>query len=201
MNNYEKLENLLVDKNFNELSPKQQTWVQSFMSIEEYNAQRRVLIESKSILKEKSVLPVGDLASLQSKFKDQHRISFSSYLSQPIASYQAFLLAAVVGVIVWWLRPTIIETKIETNTEIVYKTKVDTVFQEKIIYQEKVIYKTKKEVISVPTTVTDTVYMPFANKEFFYKEKEDKNDLNKEKPKGKSMKDMGDLLDFVVKVY
>lgn len=197
MNNYEKLENLLLDKNFDELLPKQQTWVQSLMSTEEYNAQRRVLIESKSILKEKSVLPAGDLASLQSKFKAQHRTSFSSYLNQSIANYQAFLLAAIVGIIVWWLRPTIIKIKTQTNTEIIHQTRVDTVFQDKVIYKEKIIYKTKKEVIPIP----DTVYMPFANKEFFYKEKENKNDLTKEKAIGKSMKDMEDLLDFVVKVY
>ena len=68
--------------------------------------------------------------------------------------------AAFVGFVVWWLRPTEIQTKVETKIELVYQTKVDTVYQEKIIYQDRIVYKDRT--IEVPKVETDTIYMPFA---------------------------------------
>ena len=72
-NNYTQLEELLLQKEFSELKPQQQTWVQDFMSPQEYDAQRKILTESKAILSEKSILPAGDLAALQAQFKATHQ--------------------------------------------------------------------------------------------------------------------------------
>ncbi|BDS15121.1 hypothetical protein [Aureispira anguillae] len=193
--NYETLEDLLLHKNFEELNPQEQQFVQQLMSIEMYQQQRAVLLNSKRIFAEPSSFPPNNnLSALQAQFKAQHQRRWMSYLGQPIAAYQAAILAILVGIGVYCLRPITVNTTIQK--EIVYVPQVDTVVQEKIILQEKVIYKTKT--IQLPAPPPDTVYVPILDKNQFYQNKEDRQIFAKENAKSKSMKEMGALMDFVV---
>lgn len=187
---YEKLEQLLIQKSFEELDPSQKDWVGNVMSKQEYEAQRRVLLESQILFQEKSPVPASNLAALQKHFKQQHQKSLIDYVKHPIAAYQAVLLAITIGILVWWLHPVEIQIKTETKAEIVQSIQHDTIFQEKIIYKDRIIQQTKT--ISSPPQ-RDTIYMPFADRKLFYQEG------NKEKLEGKSMQDMKELLDFIVR--
>lgn len=187
---YEKLEELLLQKSFKELDPAQRNWVENFMSEQEYQAQRRVILESKILFQEKGPIPASNLAALQAHFKKHHQKSLVDCLKHPISAYQAVLLAATVGIVVWWVQPIEIQTKIAVKTELVKTIQLDTIFQKKIIYKDRIIYKT--QTISSPPQ-RDTVYMPFADRKLFYQEG------NKEKLEGKSMQEMKELLDFIVR--
>lgn len=195
IDDYEKLEQLLLQYPFEELSLAQQEWVGEFMSEQVYELQRKVLLESQVLLDEKPALPRPDFAALQAQFKQQQPIGLS-FFARPIAGYQALLLAMMVGIFVWFLKPV----EVQTNTKIVQtirvETKTDTLFQEKIIYQERLVYKTKIEYV---TPTRDTIYIPFANQESYYQDK--KEAINNKKPlPGKSMKELDDLLDFMVRL-
>jgi hypothetical protein len=193
--NYHKLEKMLLQKDFEELSTEQQSWVEGIMTIPEYTAERKTLLGSKEILKERGPVPSGNLSSLQEKLKAKHQFSYGELLLRPIVLYKSVLLAATVGMIVWFLRPE--KTRIEIRTEIkeVLVTITDTITKEKIIYKDRIRYKTKT--ITVPVAKTDTIYMPFANQEIFYQEKENRT-INKKQ--SKTMKEMEGLLDFIVSI-
>jgi hypothetical protein len=192
-NNYEKIEQLMLLKDFEALNFQEREFIQDLMSPEAYQQQRTVLIESKRILSQKTPLKGANLSSLQTHFKTTHSIS-SSWKLGKIPIYQAVLFATLVGFVVWCWRPVLIETKVQK--EVVYIPKVDTVFQETFIEKEKVVYKTKT--IRVPVLQIDTVYVPIIDKEQFYQEKDSPTIFAKQNPKGKTMKDMGDLMHFVV---
>lgn len=188
---YEKIEQLLIQKSFQELDTTQKEWVSYFMSEREYEMQRRVLLESQIVLQEKNPLPISNLVNLQTHFKKQHQKSWVDIFQQPIPAYQTMLLALGGGIAVWWLQPAKIETKTEIKTEIVESIQRDTIIQEKIIYKDKILYKTQT-ITAEPQR--DTIYMPFAERNLFYKEGK------KEVLEGKSMQEMKDLMEFIVKM-
>ncbi len=192
-NNYEQIEQLMLLKDFDELNFQEKAFIQDSMSPEAYQQQRSILIESKRVLAQKTPLKGTQLSSLQAHFEATHR-NKAAWQSRKIPIYQALLFAALVGFIVWCWRPVQIETSVQK--EIVYLPKVDTIFQEKLVIEEKVVYKTK--FVEVPLVLRDTVYIPSIDKEQFYQEKENPTIFAKQIPKGKTMKDMGDLMNFVV---
>ena len=192
-NNYEQIEQLMLLKDFEALSLQEKAFIQDWMSPEDYQQQRKILIESKRILSQKAPLVNANLQQLQAHFKATHK-NKSNLASTNIPIYQALLLATLVGIFVWCWRPVSVQTRIQK--EIVYLPKVDTVFQERWIEKEKVVYKTKK--IQIPVLQIDTIYIPNIDKEQFYQEKENNTIFAKQSQKGKSMKDMGNLMDFVV---
>lgn len=192
-NQYEQIEQLMLRKDFEALNSQEKAFIQDLMSPEAYQQQRNLLITSKRVLAQKPPLEKANLQQLQARFKAKHtdKVSWNS-INIPI--YQAVLLAALVGLVVWFWRPVSIETRLQK--EIVYLPKVDTVFQEKLVEKETIIYKTKT--IPVPVLQIDTVYIPTIDKEQFYKEKNSPTIFAKQNSKGKTMKEMGDLMDFVV---
>lgn len=190
---YEQIEQLMLLKDFEALNFQEKAFIQELMSPEAYQQQRTVLIESKRLLAQKAPLEKTNLQQLQTLFKEKHADK-ASWRSMNIPIYQAVLLAALVGFIVWFWRPVSIETRLQK--EIVYLPKVDTIFQEKLVEKERIIYKTKT--IQVPVLQIDTVYIPTIDKEQFYKEKNSPTIFAKQSSKGKTMKDMGDLMNFVV---
>jgi len=191
-NNYEQIEALMLLKDFDELSFKEQAFIQSSMSSEVYQQQRNILIESKLILSKKVPLKGTPLNNLQAHFVATHKNY--SWQSTRIPIYQALLLAAFFGFIVWWCHP--IKTETHIKKEIIYLPKIDTITQEKLIIKEKVIYKTK--LIEVPIKLIDTIYIPTIDKEQFYQEKEGPTIFAKQNPKGKTIKDVEGLMHFVV---
>lgn len=192
-NNYEQIEQLMLLKDFEALNFQEKAFIQDLMSPEAYQQQRTILMTSKRVLAQKPPLEKANLQQLQARFKAKHtnKVSWNS-INIPI--YQAVLLAALVGLVVWFWRPVSVETRLQK--EIVYFPKVDTVFQEKLVEKETIIYKTKT--IRVPVLQVDTVYIPTIDKEQFYKEKNSPTIFAKQNSKGKTMKDMGDLMNFVV---
>lgn len=192
-NNYEQIEQLMLLKDFEALNFQEKAFIQDLMSPEAYQQQRTILMTSKRVLAQKPPLEKANLQPLQARFKAKHtnKVSWNS-INIPI--YQAVLLAALVGLVVWFWRPVSVETRLQK--EIVYLPKVDTVFQEKLVEKETIIYKTKT--IRVPVLQIDTVYIPTIDKEQFYKEKNSPTIFAKQNSKGKTMKDMGDLMNFVV---
>jgi len=190
-NNYEQIEQLMLLKDFEALNLQERELIQDLMSPEAYQQQRTVLIESKRILAQKAPLKGAHLSNLQAHFKATHKNS-PSWKSEKIPIYQAVLFATLVGFVVWCWRPVLRETSIQK--EIVYLPKVDTIFQERWIEKEKIVYKTK----TVRVLQIDTVYIPRIDKEQFYQEKDSPSIFAKQNPKGKTMKDMGDLMHFVV---
>jgi hypothetical protein len=191
--NYEQIEQLMLLKDFDALSLKEREFVQDLMSPEAYQQQRTVLVESKRILSQKAPLKGAHLSSLQAHFKATHTNN-SSWKSRKIPIYQAVLFATLVGFVIWWCRPVQITTTVQK--EIVYLPKVDTIFREKVVEKETVIYKTK--IVQVSVLQIDTLYIPTIDKEQFYQEKENTTIFAQQNPKGKTMKDMGDLMHFVV---
>lgn len=190
-NNYEQIEQLMLLKNFEALNLQERELIQGLMSPEAYQQQRAILVESKHILAQKAPLKGAHLSNLQDHFKATHKNS-SSWKSKKIPIYQAVLFATLVGFVVWCWRPVLIETNIQK--EMVYLPKVDTIFQERLIEKEKIVYKTK----TVRVLQIDTVYIPRIDKEQFYQEKDSPSIFAKQNSKGKTMKDMGDLMHFVV---
>lgn len=192
-NHYEQIEQLMLLKDFEALSIQEQDFIQDWMSPEAYQQQRAILVESKQLLAQKAPLKGAHLSTLQAHFKATHSNKIH-WTSRSIPIYQAILLAALVGIIIWYCRPVELETSIQK--EIVYVPKVDTVFQEQLVEKERIIYKTKT--IRVPVLEIDTVYVPIIDKEQFYQEKERPTIFAKQNSKGKTMKEMGDLMNFVV---
>jgi hypothetical protein len=190
-NNYEQIEQLMLLKDFDQLNFQEKEFIQDWMPPEAYQQQRSILIESKRILAQKAPLKEMQLSNLQAHFKATHQ-NKTTWTSRNIPIYQAVLFATLVGFIVWLWRPVQVETNIQK--EIVYLPKVDTVFQEKLIIEEKIIYKTK--LVEVPVVLMDTVYIQSIDKEQFYQEKP--TIFAKQNSKGKTMKDMGDLMNFMV---
>jgi len=188
---YEQLEQLLLHKDFEQLSPQEQIWVQKRLSKAAYRHQRHLLLQSQQWLQTTAPKSSSQLAALQAKLQQQHQKSFVDYIQTPIALYQAALVAALVGVIIWWCRPIAIQT-ITEPPQVIYKTQIDTIVQEKIVVKEKIIYKTKT--ISLPVKV-DTVYLDFADQPSYY---QDKTTTAPTKSTGKSLKETRQLMDFVM---
>lgn len=187
---YEQLESLLLQKDFDALSAQEQAWVQEHLSKEAYQYQRRLLLESTTMLTTPAPPPKNQLASLQKQLQQQHQKSIWDYFQTPIAFYQAALMAAVVGFIFWYLKPVDRQTVIKQ--QVVYQTQIDTFVQEKIVIQEKIIYKTKT--ITLPPKV-DTIYLDFAEQPSYY---HDKTITAPTKTVGKSLKETRKLMDFVM---
>lgn len=192
-NHYEKIEKLMLLKDFEALNFQEKEFIQTWMSPEVYQQQRIVLVESKHILAQKPSLKENQLSSLQAHFKATHNKSVG-WQSPKIPIYQAVLFATLLGFVVWWWCPVQVKTSIQK--EIVYVPKVDTIYMERIIQTEKIVYKTKT--LNVPVLQIDTVYIPTIDKKQFYQEKENTTIFAKQNPKGKTMKDMSDLMHFVV---
>jgi hypothetical protein len=191
--NYEQIEQLMLLKDFEALTLRERVFIQDSMSPETYQQQRTILIESKEILTQKTPLKGGDLSTLQAHFKAT-QANKVRWKSRTIPIYQAILLAALVGFIVWWWHPVTVETSIQK--EMVYIPKVDTIFQEKLVEKETIIYKTRTK--RVPLLQIDTVYIPVIDKEQFYQDKGSPTIFAKQNSKGKTMKDIEDLMHFVV---
>jgi len=192
-NDYDQIEQLMLIKDFEALNFQERKFIQDKISPDTYQQQRTILINSKQILSQKPPLPEAKLNDLQAYFKATHsNISSSRSATMPI--YQAVLWATFIGFVIWWYRPTRIETKIQK--EIIYLPIVDTIFQEKLVEKKTTIYKTK--IVHVPVLQIDTVYIPTIDKEQFYQEKESPIIFAQNTPKGKTMKDMEDLMHFVV---
>ncbi|WMX15644.1 MULTISPECIES: hypothetical protein [unclassified Aureispira] len=189
--NYEQLEQLMLQKDFEDLSLDEQQYVQHWMSPQIYQQQRLILIKSKQILSQKKPLDGNTLEDLQARFKAKHQPQQQTPTSIPI--YQAILAAVLVGIIVGWFRPV---TETVLKKEVVYLPKVDTIIQEKIRIQEKIVYRTK--IVEVPILKIDTIYVPTLDKTHFYQEKDTSTIFAKQHSKGKSIREMGDLMNFVV---
>lgn len=196
--NYEQLEALMLHSDFKNLSPQEQKTVLVVMSAQEYQAQRNILLESKQIFAQTPPPPSTNLGKLQAQFKAKHAVSWSSYFKHTIPTYQAVLYTVLVGSLVWSFRPTKIQYQPQIQEKVVYVTQTDTIIQEKIVLKKQVIYKTNT--IELPAPPPDTVFVPVIDKQQFYKEKEDAQIFAKRKPKGKSIKEIGRLMDFVVGV-
>lgn len=190
---YKQLEKLMLQKDFEELSLAEKMLIQDWITPEAYQQERLILLESKRILSQQTPLQGNPLSDLQTHFKTTYPPK-TSWRNYSLPMYQAILFASIVGIIVWYWRPVSIQTQIQK--EIVYRTQIDTIFKEKILVEEKIVYKTK--FIKTSQIQVDTIYIPAIDKDQLYQEKETNTIFAKEPIKGKSMKDMGELMDFVI---
>ena len=192
---YNKLEELLLSKDYSELSVEQQQWVCQAMQPTDYEAQRKILLNTPTT--EHIPLPVGNLGDLQQLHKEHYPPSLSVW-SYTFTLWQTALIAVLSGVLVYYILPRqipIVQTKeIEVHT-------TDTIVQEQIIYEPKVVYEIKE--IKTPTQI-DTVYISLPKEapldSFFMQSKRTlAQKIDSLPTKGKSMKGRGDLWDLMAK--
>lgn len=187
---YEQLEALLLKKDFEALTAQERLGVG--LSAQEYAHQRRILLASQQLLTPPAPQPI--LKQLQQQLDASTPTAWWQY-SIPV--YQVgllgLLLLGMVGYL--WPQPTTVPLLQE---KIVYVNQVDTVVQEQVRIEEKIVYKIKKVVV----VQQDTLYlMPPPSpeeREQFYQEKETDKTIFAKESKGKSLKEMPGLMDFVV---
>lgn len=190
---YEQIEALLEQKNFEELSAEERAGVQ--LSATAYAHQQQVLQASRQVLLQRPVPPINALPELSKQFKKKHKQLV--FWKRPIPVYQVALLAALITILlVYWPKE---EAAPLIKEKIVYVHQVDTVIQERMRVEEKIIYQ-KQKVLMIQR---DTLYLLPSSieekRQQFYqnKEKQEETIFAKES-KGKSMKEMDGLMDFVV---
>lgn len=189
---YEQLEALLLKKDFEALTAQERLGVG--LSAQEYAHQKRILLESQQLLTQPAPPPKPILKELQQHLQASTPTAWWQY---PIPVYQVGLLGLLlVGMVVYfWPNPTTVPLLQE---KIVYVNQVDTVVQEQVRIEEKVVYKIQKVVV----VQQDTLYwMPppsSEEREQFYQEKETDQTIFAKESKGKSLKEMSGLMDFVV---
>lgn len=189
---YEQIEALLLRKDFEELSAQERLGVG--LSATAYAQQQRVLLASQQVLEQQPPPPKPMLEELT---KQLQMAAPAPWWKQPIPAYQVVLLGLLLlGVVIYyWPQPSPIPV---VEEKIVYVNQVDTVYQEQVRIEEKIVYRTKEVVV----IQQDTIYlMPPTTpeeREQFYQEKEPANTIFAKESKSKSMKEMPELMGFVV---
>ena len=191
---FTKLEQLLQNKDYEALSAQQQTWVDKYLTVEQYNYSRRILLWSKD--QQKVQMSSNTLRGIKSRldtaFDNKHK---SGWWLKSVPLYLNLLMMLLVGIIIWWLFST---QSIEMESKEVVVYQVDTVVQTKIIYIDSIVEKPviieKTKVVKQPVYIRDTVYtMPMAIQLDAEK--------NREEPIQRySLKESKKLLEWMVKV-
>lgn len=137
----DKLDALLKNKSYQELTKEEQTFVQEELGSEaQYNAMRKVslaLITSKVDLSPDPFI----VKSLQQHMHEQRVVVRESFFTWKMPAYATFVLVVVVGVFTWWLgsrqEPSPVANVVEViKRDTVFLTSApDTVFKDRVIYR------------------------------------------------------------------
>lgn len=127
----DELLNLLEKKEFSKLTPAERELVLAYMTEEEYTRQHQLITETQIALKSDQNLLTPDpeiLAGLQRKTRKRKAgvFTFQVPVYQPLLAFAAILILALF----FWPNP---ETQVLEKERIVYETKTDTVFIDKIV--------------------------------------------------------------------
>ncbi len=151
MNEYTRLEKLMVEKPFSDLSQQEKTWVEQYLSATDYEAQRAIIV---SMQRATPPLPPRAMeVELMQAFRNHH----SSVVAPLLPQLGKYLLWASVltGVFIlgrWSQLPHIpVTNSAIVNT--IYKIKKDTIYIEKEI----------PIIRYIKTMLRDTIYIEKAN--------------------------------------
>jgi hypothetical protein len=143
MNNYEKIEELLLTKNYNQLSETERSFVSKIMTAEEYGKMRNSLHSLKAFMNGEAKLQ-SLLKSVEDSVMDsfeKHHQSKQDHLNKKIwlkRSVPLWAVAASLALLIiagGWLMQW------KSQTRINYLAKIDTVYQEKRIVDTVFIEK------------------------------------------------------------
>ena len=147
MDEYTRLEKLMTEKSFADLSQKEKTWVEQYLSATDYEAQREIIVNMQ---RERPPLPPRAMeVDLMQAFRNHHTPVVAPIWPQ-MGKYLLWA-AALMGVFFlgrWSQLPDIsVPDSAIVNT--IYKIKKDTIYIEKEI--PKIAY--------IKTLVRDTIYI------------------------------------------
>lgn len=152
----DKLDALLINKSYQELTKEEQLFVQKELGSEaQYDAMRKVslaLITSKVDLSPDPFI----VKSLEQHMRARRSAESKSIFMWQMPAYATFTLVVIVGLFTWWLGSRQQQSPAEKVVEVI---RLDTVFLTSIpdtIFKDRVIYRTvlKREGNSSPIQLT-----------------------------------------------
>lgn len=148
MKEYDSLEELMMEKSFEELSRDEQSWVEALMSVSDYEVQRATLLVFQTELANVPDLPQAMEGQLMEAFREEHVKVIPMY-SKIVKSIMAVAAMALFFQMGRWSLPVVIPNPTpEVITSYVHSEVHDTVYVDRIetiaktIIQEKVIRDT-----------------------------------------------------------
>ncbi|CAG5081788.1 hypothetical protein [Parvicella tangerina] len=138
-----RLQELLEQKQFEELSADEKSFVLTLLTKEEYQLQRNIIIESATLYADKQNAIAPPLVPIN---------ECKGFWFKSLPLYQSGIAVAAVVLITWFIKPLEKEV-IKTEAQTEYITKVDT------LIKTEYVYDTVYEVIEKPLVVEKITYV------------------------------------------